>query len=86
LENYVSLIWLSYFPQGEELNRYGELYVSKNPSMKIKLVDGTGLAAALVLNSVPEGTKRVLLIGKLNKLAYYLSLVLCQRKIQVEFN
>jgi aldehyde decarbonylase len=54
--------------------------------MKIKIVDGTGLAAALVLNSIPEGTKRVLLIGKLNKLSYYLSLVLCQRKIQVEFN
>ncbi|KAJ3691532.1 hypothetical protein LUZ61_020696 [Rhynchospora tenuis] len=75
---------LGLFNQGDELNRYGEIYLSKNPSMKIKIVDGTGLAAALVLNSIPEGTKRVLLIGKLNKLAYYLSLVLCQRKIQVE--
>ena len=54
--------------------------------MKIKIVDGTGLAAALVLNSIPDGTKRVLMIGKLNKLANYLTLVLCQRKIQVLFN
>ncbi|KAJ4776263.1 Fatty acid hydroxylase superfamily [Rhynchospora pubera] len=78
------VISLGLFNQGEELNRYGETYISKNPSMKIKIVDGTGLAAALVLNSIPDGTERVLLIGKLDKLAYYLSLVICQRKIQVE--
>ncbi|KAF3341124.1 protein ECERIFERUM 1-like isoform X2 [Carex littledalei] len=79
----VKVLSLGLFNQGDELNRYGEIYISKNPSMKIKIVDGTGLAAALVLNSIPDGTKKVLLIGKLNKLAYYLTLVLCQRKIQV---
>ncbi|KAG0458649.1 hypothetical protein HPP92_021777 [Vanilla planifolia] len=47
--------------QGDELNAYGKLYIQNNPQLKIKIVDGTSLAAAVVLNSIPKGTKQALL-------------------------
>ncbi|KAH7525284.1 hypothetical protein FEM48_Zijuj06G0208600 [Ziziphus jujuba var. spinosa] len=69
--------------QSEELNRYGRLYVEKNPKLKVKLVDGSSLAVAVVLNNIPKGTTQVLLRGKLAKVAYALALALCQKGIQV---
>ncbi|KAK6270466.1 hypothetical protein POUND7_007564 [Theobroma cacao] len=69
--------------QVEELNRYGELYVHKHPQLKVKLVDGSSLAVAVVLNSIPKGTTQVLLRGKLSKVAYAVAFALCQKGIQV---
>ncbi|KAL6323262.1 hypothetical protein AAG906_029269 [Vitis piasezkii] len=40
-------------------NSYGELYIHRNPKLKIKVVDGSSLA--VVLNSIPKGTTQVLL-------------------------
>jgi aldehyde decarbonylase len=51
--------------------------------LKIKVVDGSSLAVAVVLNSIPKGTTQVLLTGKLTKVAYALAFSLCQRNIQV---
>ncbi|KAG1361487.1 Protein ECERIFERUM 1 [Cocos nucifera] len=70
--------------QGSELNGYGELYLKRNSLPKTKLVDGTSSAVAVVLNSVPNGTKNILLIGSLSKMAYFLSLTLCKRGVQVQ--
>ncbi|XP_020115292.1 protein ECERIFERUM 1-like [Ananas comosus] len=70
--------------QGDELNGYGKLYVKRNPTLKLRIVDGTSLAVALVLNNIPKGINNVLLIGKPSKMAYTLSLALCQREVQVE--
>ncbi|GAB4835752.1 hypothetical protein Ancab_000662 [Ancistrocladus abbreviatus] len=69
--------------QGEELNRNGEFYVEKHPKLRVKLVDGSSLVAAVVLNSIPKGTAQVLLRGKLSKVAYSIVLSLCQKDIQV---
>ena len=69
--------------QGEELNIYGELYIHRNPKLKIKVVDGSSLAVAVVLNSIPKGTTQVLFRGKLSKVAYFTALALCQKGIQV---
>nr|CAD1820911.1 unnamed protein product [Ananas comosus var. bracteatus] len=69
---------------GDELNGYGKLYVKRNPTLKLRIVDGTSLAVALVLNNIPKGINNVLLIGKPSKMAYTLSLALCQREVQVE--
>jgi len=71
--------------QGEELNMYGGLYVSKHPKLKVKIVDGSSLAVAVVLNSIPKGTTQVLLRGKLTKVAYGLAYSLCQQNVQVSF-
>lgn len=69
--------------QGEKLNMYGELYIHKNPKLKVKVVDGSSLAVAIVLNSIPKDTTHVFLRGKLSKIAYYTTLALCQKDIQV---
>jgi len=69
--------------QGEELNRYGELYVQRHPRLKTKVVDGSSLAVAAVMNSIPKGTTQVLHRGNLSKVAYAVALNLCQRGIQV---
>ncbi|CAJ1948842.1 unnamed protein product [Sphenostylis stenocarpa] len=69
--------------QGEELNIYGGLYVSRHPKLKVKIVDGSSLVVAVVLNSIPKGTTQVLLRGKLTKVAYALAFSLCQKGVQV---
>jgi aldehyde decarbonylase len=72
--------------QGEELNKNGELYIQKYPQLRIKLVDGSSLAVAVVLNSIPKGTTQVFLRGNLTKVAYAIANALCERGIQVRFN
>ena len=71
------------YVQGYDLNRNGELYVVRKPSLKTKIVDGTSLAVAAVLNMIPQGTKDVLLLGNANKISLVLTLSLCKREIQV---
>ncbi|KAL6323209.1 hypothetical protein AAG906_029216 [Vitis piasezkii] len=79
----VKVLSLGLLNQGEELNIYGELYIHRNPKLKIKVVDGSSLAVAVVLNSIPKGTTQVLFRGKLSKVAYFTALALCQKGIQV---
>ncbi|WKA05180.1 hypothetical protein VitviT2T_023160 [Vitis vinifera] len=57
--------------------------LNRNPKLKIKVVDGSSLAIAVVLNSIPKGTTQVLFRGKLSKVAYFTALALCQKGIQV---
>uniref|UniRef100_M1CPL7 Sterol desaturase n=1 Tax=Solanum tuberosum TaxID=4113 RepID=M1CPL7_SOLTU len=67
----------------EELNRNGEVYIERHPKLKMKVVDGSSLAVAVVLNSIPKGTTQVLLRGNLTKVAFSLASALSQRGIQV---
>ncbi|OAY49482.1 very-long-chain aldehyde decarbonylase CER1 [Manihot esculenta] len=69
--------------QEEELNRCGELYIEKYPKLKVKLVDGSSLAAAIILNNIPKGTTQVLLRGNITKVAKAVALALHERGIQV---
>lgn len=69
--------------QDEELNKNGYLYIERHPKIKIKVVDGSSLAVAVLLNSIPKGTTQVLLRGNLTKVAFSLASALCQRDIQV---
>ncbi|KAI4353102.1 hypothetical protein L6164_002076 [Bauhinia variegata] len=77
------VVTLGLMNQGEELNIYGGLYVKKNPKLRVKVVDGSSLAVAIILNSIPKGTTQVLLKGKLTKVAYALAFTLCQNGTQV---
>ncbi|EAY87991.1 hypothetical protein EE612_014430 [Oryza sativa] len=77
------VLTLGLLNQGYDLNRNGELYVVRKPSLKTKIVDGTSLAVAAVLNMIPQGTKDVLLLGNANKISLVLTLSLCKREIQV---
>lgn len=77
------VLTLGLLNQGHELNRNGELYIIRKPSLKTKIVDGTSLAVAAVLHMIPRGTRDVLLLGNANKIAFVLSVALCKREIQV---
>ncbi|KAG5627155.1 hypothetical protein H5410_012373 [Solanum commersonii] len=67
----------------EQLNSHGEFYLKRYPHLKVKVVDGSSLAVAVVLNSIPEGTSQVVLRGSLSKVANSIALALCQGEIQV---
>ncbi|CAN4099558.1 unnamed protein product [Withania somnifera] len=82
-ENGTKVLSLGLLNQDEELNRNGELYMERHPNIKIKVVDGSSLAVAVVLNSIPKGTTEVLLRGNLTKVAFSLASALCQRDIKV---
>ncbi|XP_057437966.1 very-long-chain aldehyde decarbonylase CER1-like [Lotus japonicus] len=77
------VISLGLLNQRQELNSCGELYIRRFPQLKIKVVDGSSLAAATVLNSIPKGTNQVLLRGKFNKIAVAIATALCGRNVQV---
>ncbi|CAH2058886.1 unnamed protein product [Thlaspi arvense] len=69
--------------RGEELNGYGEMYVRKHPKLKIRIVDGSSLAAEVVVHSIPVGTREVLFRGQITKVARAVVFSLCQNGIKV---
>ncbi|XP_031125146.1 very-long-chain aldehyde decarbonylase CER1-like [Ipomoea triloba] len=79
----VKVLSLGLLNQSEELNRNGEVYVQKYPKMKMRLVDGSSLAAAIVMNTIPKGTTEVLLRANLNKVSISIASALTQRGIKV---
>ncbi|CAL5398206.1 unnamed protein product [Camellia sinensis] len=82
-EKGVEVLSLGLMNQGEELNMNGELYIRRHPNLKVKVVDGSSLAVAVVLNAIPKGTTQVLLTSPISKVASSLAFALCQRGIQV---
>ncbi|CAH9095636.1 unnamed protein product [Cuscuta europaea] len=82
-EKGIKVLTLGLLNQEEELNRNGELFIRKHPELKVRVVDGSSLAVALVLNAVPTGTTQVVLGGNLSKVAFSVVFALCQRGIQV---
>ncbi|ESQ52415.1 hypothetical protein EUTSA_v10016375mg [Eutrema salsugineum] len=79
----VRVMSLGLLNQGEELNGYGEMYVRKHPKLKIRIVDGSSLAAEVVVHSVPVGTREVLFRGQITKVARAIVSSLCQNGIKV---
>ncbi|KAL5799094.1 hypothetical protein ACOSQ2_003914 [Xanthoceras sorbifolium] len=82
-KNGVKVLSLGLLNQAKELNKNGEMYIQRNPKLKIKVVDGSSLAAAVVLNSIPKGATQVLIRGNLTKVACATASVLCKMGIQV---
>ncbi|KAI3997503.1 hypothetical protein MKX01_008110 [Papaver californicum] len=83
----VKVLSLGLFNQAQEMNRNGEVYIQEHPTLKIKIVDGSSLAAAIVLNSIVNLKTQqqvvVMMRGRLTKVACYLALALRQRGVQV---
>lgn len=69
--------------QGDLLNKHGELYIKRYPQLKIKIVDGSSLVVAIVLNSIPKEESQVLLCGRLDKVSYAIANALCERGTKV---
>ena len=59
------------------------MYVRKHPKLKIRIVDGSSLAAEVVVHSIPVGTREVLFRGQVTKVARAIVISLCQNGIKV---
>lgn len=82
-EKGVKVLSLGLLNQAKELNHNGDLYLQKHPKLKVRIVDGSSLAAAVVLNNIPPGTTQVLLKGQLTKVAFATAEALCKKGVQV---
>ncbi|MQL95614.1 hypothetical protein Taro_028289 [Colocasia esculenta] len=67
----------------EELNQNGELYIRKYPKLKTRIVDGSSLAVAVALQSIPSDASQVLIRGGPSKMAFALAHALCKRNVQI---
>ncbi|KAK2368782.1 Fatty acid hydroxylase superfamily [Trifolium repens] len=81
--NGAKVISLGLLNQKQELNSHCEFYIRRFPRLKIKVVDGSSLAAAIVLNNIPKGTNEVLFRGKFNKVAVAIVNALCRKNIKI---
>ncbi|KAF3780487.1 ECERIFERUM 1 protein [Nymphaea thermarum] len=77
----VKVITLGLHNQSEELNQNGKSYLDGVGN--VKLVDGCSLAAAVVMNNIPQGAREVLVCGRLTKTGYAVVRALCQRGTKV---
>ncbi|KAL6659162.1 hypothetical protein ACP70R_003202 [Stipagrostis hirtigluma subsp. patula] len=69
--------------QEVNLNGSGKLYLQKYPKLRVRIVDGTSLAAAVVVNNIPQGTDEVVLAGKVSKVAPVIAATLCKNNVKV---
>ncbi|KAI5013875.1 hypothetical protein ZWY2020_051270 [Hordeum vulgare] len=77
------VVTLGLLNQALSLNGSGELYVQKYPKCRVRLVDGTSLAAAVVTNSIPHGTDQIVLAGSISKVARAVAAALCRKNVKV---
>lgn len=69
--------------QNEALNGGGTLFVQKHPNLRVRVVHGNTLTAAVILNEIPKDVKEVFLTGATSKLGRAIALYLCRRGIRV---
>jgi len=69
--------------QNEALNGGGRLFVSKHPNLRVRVVHGNTLTAAVILNEIPSNVREVFLTGATSKLGRAIALYLCRKKIRV---
>lgn len=72
--------------QNESLNGGGTLFVNKHPDLKVRVVHGNTLTAAVILNEIDKNVKEVFLTGATSKLGRAIALYLCRKKIRVVVN
>ncbi|KAJ8767298.1 hypothetical protein K2173_017342 [Erythroxylum novogranatense] len=79
----VKVISLAALNKNEALNGGGTLFVNKLPDLKVRVVHGNTLTAAVILNELPKDVKEVFLSGATSKLGRAIALYLCQKKVRV---
>ncbi|KAJ9141201.1 hypothetical protein P3X46_031769 [Hevea brasiliensis] len=79
----VKVISLAALNKNEALNGGGTLFVNKHPNLRVRVVHGNTLTAAVILNEIPEDVKEVFLTGATSKLGRAIALYLCQRRVRV---
>jgi len=72
--------WVS---QNEELNGGGTLFVEKHKDLRVRVVHGNTLTAAVIIKQLPVDVKEVFMTGATSKLGRAIALYLCQRGVRV---
>lgn len=60
--------------------------MDKHPNLRVRVVHGNTLTAAVILNEIPQDVKEVFLTGATSKLGRAIALYLCQKKVKVLVN
>ncbi|VAI17887.1 unnamed protein product [Triticum turgidum subsp. durum] len=56
---------------------------AQHPNLRVRVVHGNTLTAAVILNEIPKGTTEVFMTGATSKLGRAIALYLCRKKIRV---
>lgn len=57
--------------------------MNKHPNLKVRVVHGNTLTAAVILKEIPENVTEVFLTGATSKLGRVIALYLCRRQVRV---
>ncbi|KAG9456057.1 hypothetical protein H6P81_000565 [Aristolochia fimbriata] len=79
----VKVISLAALNKNESLNGGGTLFVKKHPDLRVRVVHGNTLTAAVILNEIPKDCKEVFLTGATSKLGRAIALYLCRKRVRV---
>ncbi|KAK6123790.1 hypothetical protein DH2020_042467 [Rehmannia glutinosa] len=79
----VKVISLAALNKNEGLNGGGTLFTDKHPNLRVRVVHGNTLTAAVILNEIPRDVDEVFLTGATSKLGRAIALYLAQRKVKV---
>lgn len=79
----VKVLSLAALNKNEALNGGGTLFVNKHPNLRVRVVHGNTLTAAVILYNLPENVKEVFLTGATSKLGRAIALYLCRKKVRV---
>ncbi|PNX99721.1 protein ECERIFERUM 3-like, partial [Trifolium pratense] len=79
----VKVISLAALNKNESLNGGGKLFVDKHPNLRVRVVHGNTLTAAVILDEIPKDATEVFLTGATSKLGRAIALYLCQKKVKV---
>ncbi|XP_011082697.1 protein ECERIFERUM 3 [Sesamum indicum] len=79
----VKVISLAALNKNEGLNGGGTLFINKHPNLKVRVVHGNTLTAAVILNEIPQDVGEVFLTGATSKLGRAIALYLARQKVKV---
>lgn len=83
LKNWLFAILDVHCGQNEALNGGGKLFVDKHPNLRVRVVHGNTLTAAVIIDEIPKDVEEVFLTGATSKLGRAIALYLCQKKVKV---
>lgn len=79
----IRVLSLAALNKNEALNGGGILFVKKHPNLRVRVVHGNTLTAAVTINQIPKDVKEVFLTGSTSKLGRAIALYLCRRQVRV---
>ncbi|CAM6038279.1 unnamed protein product [Sphagnum compactum] len=77
------VICLGALNKSESLNGGGELFVNKHKHLRIRVVNGNTLTAAIILNTLPSNLKEVFLTGATSNLSQAIAIYLCRKGVRM---